>query len=128
LKRFAFDALGGDACLHEKSVCRSCYRQMSITEASPKLNSTQGVTASNQSGLVKIIDHYFLMAVWISLPPSGLGFSLSLCGVLVVSFGPVQRTDYIYKLTLCGHAVVLGIEDVRVEASSVQMGRDGLVG
>ena len=37
-----FHALGGDACLREKSVCQRRYRQMSITEASPKLNSTQG--------------------------------------------------------------------------------------
>jgi hypothetical protein len=36
-----FHALGGNACLREKSVCQRRYRQMSITEASPKLNSTQ---------------------------------------------------------------------------------------
>jgi hypothetical protein len=58
-----FDALSGNACLHEKSVCQRCYRQMSITEVSPKLNSTQGARASNQSGLKRTMGRYFLIAV-----------------------------------------------------------------
>jgi hypothetical protein len=58
-----FHALGGDACLCEKSVCKRRYRQMSITEASLKLNSTQEARASNQSGLMRKMGRYFLMAV-----------------------------------------------------------------
>src|SRR5712691_10717662 len=54
-----FHALGGDACLRKKSVCRRCYCQMSITGASPKLNSTEGARVSDQSGLMRIMSHYF---------------------------------------------------------------------
>jgi hypothetical protein len=50
-----FHSLGGDACLREKSVCQRRDRQMPITEAAPKLNSTQGARASNQSGLMRIM-------------------------------------------------------------------------